>query len=262
MEGANVVFHLAAQSNVLGAIANLEYSFSTNVAGTLNVLECAHAAGVQRVVFTSSREVYGEALQLPVDETHPLRAKNAYGASKIAAEAYCNVFTDRSIEVAVLRLANVYGPRDSDRVIPIFVRRALQGQPLTLYGGEQVIDFIWIGQVMQTLLEAGLKSDWPLGEPINVGSGVGTSILELAETVLQVTQASVRIKIEPPRAPEVIRFVADTSRLRMITQLSDSSDPLMKLPAVVNYWKTYMGLGVGSAAQQTPRHRTGDRGIR
>ena len=242
MEGATVVFHLAAQSNVLGAVANFEYSVSTNVAGTLNVLKSAREAGVQRVVFTSSREVYGEPLQLPVDETQPLRAKNAYGASKIAGEAYCNVFMDRSMEVPILRLTNVYGPRDSDRVIPIFIRRGLQGQSLTLYGGDQVIDFIWVGQVVQALLAAGLKADWPVEQPVNVGSGVGTSIRELAEKILKVTQARVRIKVVAPRAPEVIRFVADNSRLRMLTQLTDASDPLLNLPAVADYWKSYLGM--------------------
>jgi UDP-glucose 4-epimerase len=238
MEGVKVVFHLAAQSSVLGAVSNIEYSFSTNVTGTFNVLRSASAAGVRRVVFTSSREVYGEALQLPVDESQPLRAKNAYGASKIACEAYCNVFMDSLFEVPILRLANVYGTRDRNRVIPIFIGQALQGQPLTLFGGEQVIDFIWIGQVVQVLLEAGFRADWPVDEPVNVGSGVGTSIRDLAEKILQLTQAQVKINVAAPRAPEVVHFVADNSRMRALMRLSNSTNPLNNLPEVINYWRT------------------------
>src|SRR5688572_31537165 len=85
-EGASVVYHLAAQSNVMGAVTDVGYSFTTNVAGTFHVLEAARARGVGRVVFTSSREVYGDAEALPVDEGHRLDAKNAYGASKAAGE--------------------------------------------------------------------------------------------------------------------------------------------------------------------------------
>lgn len=252
MEGVKVVFHLAAQSSVLGAVSNIEYSFSTNVTGTFNVLRSARDAGVRRVVFTSSREVYGEAHQLPVDETHPLRAKNAYGASKIAGEAYCNVFRERLLEVPILRLTNVYGTRDRDRVIPIFIRQALQGQPLTLFGGEQVIDFIWIGQVVQALLGAGFWADWPVEEPVNVGSGVGTSIRDLAEKILQLTQAQVKINVVAPRAPEVVHFVADNRRMRALTRLSNSTNPLTNLPEVIDYWRTKMVYGTGHPSQKSP----------
>ena len=237
VQGVEVIFHLAAQSNVLGAVADIEYSFSTNVAGTLNVLKAARKAGVRRVVFASSREVYGEAVELPVHEDQPLRAKNAYGASKIAAEAYCYVFGGDGIEVPVLRLANVYGPRDRDRVVPVFIQRALQGQPLVLYGGDQLIDFIWIGEVVQAFLGAGFREDWPVKQPVNVGSGTGTPIQELAARVLQATQAHVGIQVAPARGPEVMHFVADVRRLRTLVSVSDHWDSLFQLPAVVKYWR-------------------------
>ena len=92
MTGVDILFHLAAQSNVMGAVTDLDYSFTTNVFGTFEVLRAAKEAGVRRVVFTSSREVYGDAAVLPVSEDAPLHAKNAYGASKVAGELYCRVF--------------------------------------------------------------------------------------------------------------------------------------------------------------------------
>src|SRR5450432_2837142 len=87
--GCDVVYHLAAQSNVMGAVQDPDYSVTTNVLGTFNVLRAAAEARVRRVVFTSSREVYGEPRTLPAREDQPMLAKNPYGASKVAGEAYC-----------------------------------------------------------------------------------------------------------------------------------------------------------------------------
>src|SRR5260370_4753173 len=169
--GCEVVFHLAAQSNVLGAEAHLDYSFSTNVTGTFHVLTAAKSVGVRRVVFTSSREVYGDPERTPVEETAPLLPKNPYGASKAAAERYCRLLSDN---VTVLRLANVYGPGDRGRVIPIFIDNALRGEPLQLYGGEQGVDFIWVGVVVEALMRAGVGA-W-IREPVDLVSGTGSTI--------------------------------------------------------------------------------------
>jgi UDP-glucose 4-epimerase len=138
--GASAVFHLAAKANVMLAAADPEYTYSTNVTGTRKVLAAAAACGVRRVVFTSSREVYGDPDLLPVSEDARLSPKNAYGASKAAAEMYCRQYSADGLQVAVVRLTNVYGPGDQDRVVPLFIERALAGQPLVLYGGDQVLD--------------------------------------------------------------------------------------------------------------------------
>jgi UDP-glucose 4-epimerase len=122
------------------AAADPEYTYSTNVTGTRKVLAAAAACGVRRVVFTSSREVYGDPDLLPVSEDARLSPKNAYGASKAAAEMYCRQYSADGLQVAVVRLTNVYGPGDQDRVVPLFIERALAGQPLVLYGGDQVLD--------------------------------------------------------------------------------------------------------------------------
>src|SRR5262249_25559920 len=145
---------LAAQSNVMGAVYDADYAFSSNVTGTYNVLQAAKSAGVKRVLFTSSREVYGDPEQLPVQETSALRPKNGYGASNAAGEIYCHTAANEGLETSILRLANVYGTRDRDRVIPLFSQAAASGAPLTLYGGEQVLDFVWIDTVVDALIKA------------------------------------------------------------------------------------------------------------
>src|SRR5207245_6973446 len=151
--GPNVVCQLAAQSNVMGAVYDADYAFGSNVTGTFNVLRAAASAGVKRVVFTSSREVYGDPRQLPVRESCPIRPKNGYGASKAAGEVYCRAAANDGLETVILRVTNVYGTRDRDRVVPLFARSAGSGSPLTLYGGKQVLDFVWIDTVVDALVK-------------------------------------------------------------------------------------------------------------
>ena len=103
MRGVGIVYHLAAQSNVLGARQDEDYSFTTNVAGTLNVLRAARDSGVKRLLFTSSREVYGDPESIPVPESAPLAPKNGYGASKMAGEAYCRAFQGQGMDICIVR---------------------------------------------------------------------------------------------------------------------------------------------------------------
>lgn len=230
VRGCDVVFHLAAQSNVMGAVTDPDYSITTNVLGTFNVLRSAAEARIPRVVFTSSREVYGDPKTLPVSEDQPLLAKNAYGASKVAGEAYCRTFAaTHGLRVDVVRLSNVYGQGDSNRVIPLWLAAAQEGRDLTVYGGEQVIDFLWVGTAVESLLFA---ADNGLPGPVNIGSGVGTKILDLAERVLQVTGATSRVVRTPARELEVAKFIADTRLMRSLG-LVPETDPLAHLAEIV-----------------------------
>lgn len=232
LRGAQCVYHLAAQSNVMGAVSDPRYSFETNVRGTFNVLDAAQRLGVRRVVFASSREAYGEARCLPVTEDQPLTAKNTYGASKVAAEAYCRTFAHVfGLETVVLRFANVYGPRDFDRVIPIWLERARRGKPLEVYGGEQVIDFVWIGTVVEALMRAA-EADL-VGRPVNIAGGSGTPIRELAARILAVTGSESPLHVSPARKDEVVRFVADVQRMRSLLGIEPDTDPLARLPEMV-----------------------------
>ena len=228
MNGVSKVVHLAAQSNVLGAVTDLDYSFSTNVAGTFEVLRAAQRAGVERVVFTSSREVYGEAEVLPVAEDTPLRPKNAYGASKLSGELYCQVFRNQGLDTTVLRLANVYGPGDRDRVIPIFLDKCRQRQALTIFGGEQVLDFVWIDTVTEVLQKALFGA--PVEGPINIGSGKGTKLPELARQIIEQTGTDSRIELLPARSVETTRFVADIRKAGKVFGISAPENSLQWLP--------------------------------
>jgi len=237
MHGVERVYHLAAQSNVLGAIQDLDYSFTTNVLGTYAILSAAHAEGVNRVIFTSSREIYGEVESLPVAEERPLRPKNAYGASKAAGEIYCRVFQDTyGLDVSVLRLANVYGPGDRDRVIPIWLDRARQGKGLELYGGSQTLDLVPIATVVAALRRAAETK--MSGQAVNVGSGVGTTLRDLAAHIQGLSGVHVGLRILPPRSVEVTRFIADVTRMRTLLGIIPDANPLAGLAAL---WDEFTG---------------------
>jgi nucleoside-diphosphate-sugar epimerase len=233
MRGCDVVFHLAAQSNVMGAVRDSDYCFSSNVIGTYNVLESALRCGVKRVVFTSSREVYGDPNRIPIRETSPLRPKNAYGTSKVAGEGYCLLSAREGLEVTILRLTNVYGPGDRDRVIPLFATAAAAGEPLTVYGEGKTLDFVWIGTVIDALKKAGFERY--LRHPVNIGSGRGVTITELAHRIVRSTGSSSQIRIVPERDQEVGRFVADITRGKRVLGLTEPEDPLWALAETLGY---------------------------
>ncbi len=215
MQGVEVVFHLAAQANVIGSEADKDYAFTTNVVGTYTLLKTAERAGARRVIFSSSREVYGDPQTLPVGEDAPLAPKNAYGASKVAGEMYFRIAQAHQVlETVIFRLANVYGPRDSERVIPLWLERARHGEDLLVYGGDQLIDFVWVGDVVEALARAA-RADQPqlVGQSINVGTGVGTPILELAQRILALSGSQSKLRQAPARSVEVRRYVADARRL-------------------------------------------------
>jgi len=229
--GVDLVYHLAAQSNVLGAVTDIDYSFRANVVGTFEVLRAASEAGVPRLVFSSSREVYGDPSTLPVPESAPICPKNAYGASKAAGEMYCRAFRSPAFTPVILRLANVYGTRDFDRVIPIFVNQALRGLPLTLFGGKQILDFVWIDTVVESLVRAGW-GEAPTG-PMNIGSGQPTDLITLAKRVLLQAKSRSDLRIAAAREVEVSQFVADTSFMRRTFGIEPSEDPLQELAKVI-----------------------------
>jgi UDP-glucose 4-epimerase len=231
--GIDVVYHVAAVATVMNAVRDPERAFAVNAMGTAQVAMCARRAGVRRLVFTSSREVYGDPATLPVTEDAPLKPKNVYGASKVAGELFLSTFGPADMEVVIVRLANVYGPGDSGRVIPIFLNNAANGLPLTLYGGEQILDLVWIGDVVEALVKAGFSAE-PVTEPTNIGSGTATPLQALAQRIVNLVARDTPIQVVPPRGPEVDHYQADLTRAAYYYGLTPKEDPLDKLPEMLN----------------------------
>ena len=233
LQDTAIVYHIAAEWGSDRPAHDSDDMFTTNVVGTLNVLRAAVQQGIERVVFTSSYEAYGVPVSLPVDEGQPLLAIDFYGASKAAAEAYCRAFYRLAgLKTAVLRLSDVYGPRDSGRLVPTWLQRAAAGEDLEVADGRRVIDLVWIGLVVEALIRAGTL-DWPI-PPVNVASGTGTRLIDLAKRIRHLTKGNVPIRVRSHPVIESARFVASIDRMRHILGIEPGLDPLVELPSLVS----------------------------
>jgi len=158
---------------------------------------------------------------------------NVLVAKFCGAEALCSSYHHlHGLDVTVLRLASAYGPRDFGRVIPNFLEQALSARPLVLFGGDQVLDFVWIDVVVEALLRSG--NGRAMGRPVNLGSGLGTTLTALALRVLAETSSKSRLSVRKRRALEVDRFVADTARMTSALGLHPDKDPLGHLKSLVH----------------------------
>ena len=189
--GVDYVFHFAAEARLQPAIKNPIEAVYKNCVGTTTVLQCAREAGVKRLVYSSTSSGYGNNSS-PNIETQPDDCLNPYSASKVAAEKFCNMYSDLyGLETVVLRYFNVFGERSPTRgqyapVIGIFQRQRDAGEPLTIVGdGTQRRDFIYVGDVARAnelaALMPGVKDH--LGEVFNLGSGINYSVQEIADAI-------------------------------------------------------------------------------
>lgn len=218
MTGCDTVFHLGALIAIPYSYVNPREVIDTNVIGTLNVLEAARRMKPRRVVHTSTSEVYGTALQVPIAETHRLQGQSPYSASKIAAdkiaESYYRAF---DVPVTVLRPFNTYGPRQSLRaVIPTIIAQALAGREIRLGSTWPKRDFTFVSDTVDGFLRAA-RADI-VGQEVNLGAGTEISIGDLATKILTLLQISAPIISDNlrqrPEKSEVGRLLSDNSRAR------------------------------------------------
>lgn len=216
IRGCDVVFHLAALIGIPYSYEAAESYVDTNVRGTLNVLQAAREAGVRRVVVTSTSEVYGTARYTPMDEAHPLQAQSPYSASKIAADKLAESYhLSFALPVVTVRPFNTYGPRQSARaVIPTIVSQVLAGvEALRLGSLAPVRDLTYVEDTVRGFLCAGL-AEQAVGHVINLGTGQGISIGDLARAVMKIAGRELPIVEDPdrvrPQASEVQLLIAKT----------------------------------------------------
>jgi len=218
LEGVDVVFHLAAIVSVDFSVKDPLLVNEVNVGGTLNVLRESLKAGVKRFVYASSCAVYGEPVNLPINEEHPAKPMSPYGVSKLAAEHYCRVFYEvYGFEAVCLRFFNVYGSRQVvgpySGVIVNFIDKLKRGEEPIIYGdGEQTRDFVFVGDVVDACLRA-MRCKNCVGETINVGSGVETPINRLADALIELFGTrDVKPVYAKARAGDIRRSYADLSK--------------------------------------------------
>jgi UDP-glucose 4-epimerase len=211
------IVHSAALISVPFSIEKPVVTTEVNFNGTLNLLKASVNSGVERFVFVSSCAVYGEARYLPIDEGHPLSPLSPYAASKLATEYYCRAFHNAyGLKTVILRLFNVYGPRQAfnqySGVITQFRQRIRKKLPPIIFGdGTQTRDFIHVSDVTEAISKA-LEAPRAEGEIFNIGSGTATEIVELAKLMLSLAGLDLSIEYDAPRPGDIKNSYADITK--------------------------------------------------
>jgi UDP-glucose 4-epimerase len=215
LTGVDVVFHLAASVGNKRSIDDPRGDASTNVLGTVNVLEGCRLGGVRKIVYASSAGIFGELKELPIAESHPVEPDSPYGASKLAAEKECLAYAKLyDLEAVALRYFNVYGPNQRfdayGNAIPIFVFQMLRGEAVTIFGdGEQTRDFVNVRDVVQANLKAaGAKG---VSGAFNIGSATRVSINDLVGQLAAEIGGDPVVRHGSPRPGDVRDSLADIS---------------------------------------------------
>jgi len=216
----DTVFHLAAQMSVAVSAREPMLDAEINVGGTLNLLEGIRAVSdktVKIIHFSSGGSVYGEPQNLPAGEDTPTRPLSPYGASKLAAESYLPIYERLcGLEHSVVRLGNVYGPRQDPHgeagVVAIFTQAMLGGKPFKIFGeGNDLRDYVYVGDVVEALMK--LTENLRPG-PFNIATGIGTSPNQIFELVAKLCDHNQEPIYGPSRLGDVDRIYLDISKAK------------------------------------------------
>ncbi len=223
MQGCDVVMHLAALIAIPYSYHSPDTYIDTNIKGTLNVVQAARELGLQRVVHTSTSEVYGTARSVPITEDHPLQGQSPYAASKIGADQIATSFyLSFQTPVTVIRPFNTYGPRQSARaVIPTVITQIAAGaRQVKLGATHPTRDFNYVSDTVRGFV-AVAECDAALGQVVNIGSNFEISVGDTVALIARLMGRDIEIVCDDlrlrPAASEVERLWADNSRARQLT---------------------------------------------
>lgn len=214
MQGMEIVFHLAALIAIPYSYQTPASSVSANVIGTLNVLQAAKEQGVERLLHTSTSEVYGTARSVPIDEEHPLQAQSPYAATKIAADKLVESFgLSFGLPVVTVRPFNTFGPRQSARaIVPTIITQCLTDAKVRLGHLTPTRDLNYVSDTVEGFVRAAMASQ-AVGRTINLGSGREIAMGELARLIAELSERPVQIEQDVrrmrPQESEVERLAAD-----------------------------------------------------
>ncbi|MDB2462191.1 NAD-dependent 4,6-dehydratase LegB [Alphaproteobacteria bacterium] len=224
--GIDVVFHLAALIAIPYSYVAPDSYVDTNIRGTLNICQASMENGVERIIHTSTSEVYGTAKYVPIDESHPLQPQSPYSASKIAADAIAmSFFNAFDLPVTIARPFNTYGPRQSARaVIPTIITQIASGaKEIKLGDVSPTRDFNFVTDTCAGFL-ALANSEKAVGETVNIGSNFEISILDTLKKIKEIMQSDVEFVLDDerqrPDKSEVFRLWCDNSKMVSLTGLS------------------------------------------
>ena len=217
--GVDIVFHLDAHISIPYSYVHPVETVQTNVLGTLNILEACRKSGA-KLVHTSTSEVYGTALRVPIDEDHPLQGQSPYSASKIGADKLVeSYFRSFGLPTVTVRPFNTYGPGQSTRaVIPTIITQALAGGVVRLGNLDAIRDFTYLDDTVEGFLLTAQADTWN-GETYNLGSGEEISIGAIAALIFRLMGKQAEIQLEKnrlrPEKSEVLRLISDNRKAKL-----------------------------------------------
>ena len=219
----DIVFHLAALIGIPFSYHSPDSYIDTNIKGTLNILQAARDLNVEKIIVTSTSEVYGTAQYVPINENHPLQGQSPYSASKIGADKIAESFyRSFNVPVVIARPFNTYGPRQSARaVIPTIITQLLNGKRAIHLGSlHPTRDLNYVSDICNGFI-ALAQCDNAIGREVNIGSGYEISIGDLAKLLIEITESKAEIvseeKRKRPEESEVERLVCDSGLMKELT---------------------------------------------
>ena len=238
------IIHLAAQTSVVRSVESPLHDLRANYTATMNIADFARRTAVKRLVFASSAAIYGDVETVPVHESQPAAPLSPYGLHKLASEQCLRYHAVvHGIPATAFRFFNVYGPRQDPNspytgVISIFINRALQNLPLTIFGdGSQTRDFVFVGEIARMLTKACLSDE--LGFSLaNLGTGNATSVTQLAKEIVRLCNSTSTISYGPARAGEIKHSLAAITRARELLDYAPEVALAEGLEQTVAWYRT------------------------
>ena len=245
VKGADIVFHLAALIAIPYSYHSPDSYIDTNIKGTLNVLQASRDFNVEKVLVTSTSEVYGSAKYVPIDENHPYQGQSPYSASKIGADRISESFY-RSFKtpVTIVRPFNTFGPRQSARaIIPTIITQLLSGEKRIKLGAlSPTRDFLYVKDTCIGFIEVA-KSDKAIGEEINIASQFEISVGDLAKKIIEIINVDSTVVLDEqrirPDKSEVIRLLGSNKKLKELTNWTNRYSFEEGLKETIEWFKNH-----------------------
>ncbi|MEM3143591.1 MAG: NAD-dependent epimerase/dehydratase family protein [Candidatus Nitrosotenuis sp.] len=224
LKDCEVVIDLVAH-NLAASLDQIVENAQINIMGLLNILEAARVNDIKKIIFPSASSMIGSANQNPVPENHPAEPKTPYGVTKLASEHYLRIYKELyGLNFVIFRFFNIYGPHQLHGIIPSIIFKMKKNEPITVFGkGDQIRDYVYIEDV-SPFFDKVISSNIADNLTLNMGTGVGSSILDVINQISINMNIKPVIEFKPERPGEISNFVADTTLLeRMFASKPNTS---------------------------------------
>lgn len=215
----DLIIHLAATARVYNSVLKPSLALE-NIVMTHSILEFARRENISRFIFSSSREVYGNKDKSisSEDEVDIRLAESPYAATKIGAEALIHAYGKCfDMRYVILRFSNVYGRYDiSDRLVPLFIQKMRKNQDVFIYGKEKVLDFTYLDDCVDGIIKSVVNFSQAQNSTLNITSGEVHTLIEIAQLIKELLRSKSKVLIKPNRKGEVVHFIADISKARIL----------------------------------------------